>query len=261
MKQALITCLTILALQANIALAAELKISANEANEVGRKVWKNECGGSIEGLTSWNKGEEFPSLGIGHFIWYPEGVKGPFLEKFPDLLRFLKKHDVKLPDWLRPGMACPWKTRDEFNSERQSKKMIELRNLLASTVGLQTDYLIQRLENALPQMLEKASTETKTRVQNNFDRMLAAGSRGAFALIDYVNFKGEGVLETERYNGKGWGMLQVLEGMSEKSEDPVKAFADSAVEALTRRVENSPKARHEEVWLNGWSKRVNAYYK
>ena len=36
-------------------------------------------------------------------------------------------------------------------------------------------------------------------------------------LIDYVNFKGEGVLETERYRGRGWGLLQVLEGMPEQA--------------------------------------------
>ena len=37
----------------------------------------------------WNPGEEFPSLGIGHFIWYPAGVDGPFIESFPRLLAFL----------------------------------------------------------------------------------------------------------------------------------------------------------------------------
>ncbi len=24
-----------------------------------------------KGLVSWNRGEAFPSLGIGHFIWFP----------------------------------------------------------------------------------------------------------------------------------------------------------------------------------------------
>jgi hypothetical protein len=40
---------------------------------IGRKVWQNECGGTVAGLTSWNAGENFASLGIGHFIWYPAG--------------------------------------------------------------------------------------------------------------------------------------------------------------------------------------------
>ncbi|MEA3211856.1 MAG: hypothetical protein QOE70_4913 [Chthoniobacter sp.] len=37
--------------------------------EIGRRVWQNECGGTREGLTSWNADESFASLGIGHFIW------------------------------------------------------------------------------------------------------------------------------------------------------------------------------------------------
>ena len=29
-------------------------------------------------------------------------------------------------------------------------------------------------------------------------------------MIDYVNFKGDGLKPTERYKGEGWGLLQVL---------------------------------------------------
>jgi hypothetical protein len=47
-------------------------LTQEQAQTIGRQIWKNECGGTQEGLTSWNKGEEFPSLGIGHFIWYPK---------------------------------------------------------------------------------------------------------------------------------------------------------------------------------------------
>ncbi|PWU11360.1 MAG: hypothetical protein C5B47_00975, partial [Verrucomicrobia bacterium] len=36
---------------------------------IGAQVWKNECAGTTSGLTSWNRGEDFASLGIGHFIW------------------------------------------------------------------------------------------------------------------------------------------------------------------------------------------------
>ena len=48
----------------------------NQVNvqELGQRIWKNECAGSVQGLVSWNEGEAFPSLGIGHFIWYPAGV-------------------------------------------------------------------------------------------------------------------------------------------------------------------------------------------
>lgn len=238
--------------------AVEVRLSKQQALEVGNKVWRNECGGRIDGLTSWNAGEEFPSLGIGHFIWYPEGVRGPFQESFPSLLSFLQKRQAELPTWLSPTMACPWSSRDQFLAERDSARMVELRTLLSSTVGLQTEFIVQRLQDALPKMLEKAPTESRVKVKKQFERVLGAGSRGAFALIDYVNFKGEGILETERYKGQGWGLLQVLESM-DGSGDAVTQFSTSARKMLERRVLNSPPARQEQRWLRGWTKRVNSY--
>jgi hypothetical protein len=76
-----------------------------------------------------------------------------------------------------------------------------------------------------------------------------------------VNFKGEGVLATERYAGEGWGLLQVLEGMSQEGNGraAVKSFAESARKVLTRRVRNSPPERHESRWLPGWLARINTY--
>jgi hypothetical protein len=76
-----------------------------------------------------------------------------------------------------------------------------------------------------------------------------------------VNFKGEGVLATERYAGQGWGLLQVLEGMSQESSgrEAVKNFAESAKKVLTNRVRNSPSERNEARWLPGWLNRISTY--
>ena len=49
-----------------------LTLSPEEARRIGRLIWRNESGGTRGGLTSWNAGEDFASLGIAHFIWYPE---------------------------------------------------------------------------------------------------------------------------------------------------------------------------------------------
>ena len=102
----------------------------------------------MEGLTSWNSGEAFASLGIGHFIWYPKGVSGPYEESFPGLVRFLSANGVKTPEWLEG--ACPWNSRAEFQAAAKSEKMSELRKLLASTIRIQSRYLAQRMEKALP---------------------------------------------------------------------------------------------------------------
>lgn len=218
----------------------------------------NECSGRIAGLTSWNRGEEFPSLGIGHFIWYPEGVRGPFDESFPEMIQSLKRQGVAIPAWLADSAACPWRSRDEFLRDQNGEKMTELRNLLAATVGEQTVFIINRLEQALPKMIEKSGPADRATIEKRFYRVLNSGAKGKFALIDYVNFKGEGVLETERYKGQGWGMLQVLENMDD-SGNPVAAFAKSAEFVLRRRVQNSPPARGESRWLVGWLKRVHQY--
>jgi hypothetical protein len=75
-----------------------------------------------------------------------------------------------------------------------------------------------------------------------------------------VNFKGEGVLHTERYQGQGWGLLQVLEAMHGNSEASAPdEFARAAKAVLTRRVHNAPPERHESQWLTGWLRRVNSY--
>ena len=95
--------------------------------------------------------------------------------------------------------------------------------------------------------------------EERFHRLANRG-QGCYALIDYVNFKGEGVLPTERYAGRGWGLLQVLEGMGgETGASPLGEFADSAERVLRERVKNAPPARHEERWLPGWLRRVDTY--
>ena len=46
-------------------------IPQNQLDKVAELIFKNEASGKKDGLIVWNNGEEFISLGIGHFIWYP----------------------------------------------------------------------------------------------------------------------------------------------------------------------------------------------
>ena len=229
--------------------------------KIGKKIWQNECNGTIAGLTSWNAGEDFASLGIGHFIWYPKGRRGPFEESFPKLVSFISKRGAKLPTLLL-GIGekpCPWNSRTEFLRAQHSTEMNQLRSFLVDTVDLQAEFLIARLESALPKMLAEAASSDRAHVQEQFER-LTRTSQGCYALVDYVNFKGEGVLHTERYQGQGWGLLQVLEAMRGTSEaGAVDEFARAARAVLTQRVQNSPADRRESRWLSGWIRRVNSY--
>jgi len=237
-----------------------IQLAQQDAAEIGLKIWQNESAGKISGLTSWNKLEKFASLGIGHFIWYPQGQDGPFTETFPGLLDFLQKQGAILPAWLQDTRDCPWNSREEFQRYQQSSKMKSLRQLLKDTVPQQAQFIVKRLEFALPKMLEALPTETqRTPVRKQFYRV-AQTAKGIYALIDYVHFKGEGISPTERYQEQGWGLLQVLERMSSDSTDnATDDFANAALWALKRRIQNSPPERRENRWLLGWISRLNTY--
>jgi hypothetical protein len=237
-----------------------IDLSHAEALRIGKKIWKNECNGTVAGLTSWNEGENFASLGIGHFIWYPKGQRGPFDESFPKLVGFISGRGAKLPKLLLGAgeLSCPWNSRAQFARAQQTPEMTQLRQFLADTVDLQAEFLVKRLESALPKMLNEASALERDNVRQQFERV-ASTSQGCYALVDYVNFKGEGVLHTERYRDQGWGLLQVLAGMKGSGAGAISEFSRSAATVLTHRVQNAPPERKESRWLSGWLNRVHSY--
>jgi hypothetical protein len=242
--------------------AGELNITNKELNIIGNKIFQNECASKDSNLTHWNKGEYFASLGIGHFIWYTSEKKGPYDESFPQFLIFLKQNKVNMPAWLQPGQHCPWENREDFYKNYNSLKMVYLRDFLKKTKSLQIKFIANRLVAALPKMLNKAKPNQRRNIYKQFNRMLKS-PMGLYPLIDYVNFKGEGILKTERYKGHGWGLLQVLENMkgTKTGLPALKEFAKSADFVLTRRVNNSPNKTYEKKWLIGWRNRIKTYYK
>lgn len=240
------------------ASTARIAVSPADAQRIGKKIWQNEAGGTVSGLTSWNKGEHFASLGIGHFIWYPAGVRQTYEESFRPLMTFLQARGVSLPAGLNPRSPCPWPDREAFLADIQSPRMRALRNMLSQTVGLQTEFIIQRMHAALPKMLNAVPANERQRVASQF-HAVAGTPNGVYALIDYVNFKGEGVNPKERYRGQGWGLLQVLQGMrgNPSGQAAVREFAASAKRTLARRIANAPKK--ESQWQAGWFRRCDSY--
>ena len=238
-------------------LARELiQLSDKEATSIGQKIWQNEGLGKTENLIVWNKGEEFPSLGIGHFIWYPAGYEGPFTESFPQLLEYLSK-TLPPPVWLMKQSDAPWPNRNAFYTEIDSARMNELRGYLEDTIPQQTRFIIKRLNASLPKILATLESDRKRQQIERQFYHVARSSQGVYALIDYVNFKGEGTSPKERYKGKGWGLLQVLDNMATGSDDTMAEFVRAADFVLTRRVNNAP--RDESRWLSGWRKRLQTY--
>ena len=238
---------------------SSVSLSSQDKEKIAHAIWKNECAGTIEGLTSWNVGENFPSLGIGHFIWYPEGRRGIYEESFPSLIAYAQQVGVRPPSGV--SAACPWTSREAFLAAKNSPLQKELRTWLAQNTLLQVNFIIQRSHAALGKMLAKSTNPQAIKQKY---KALTTTPQGMYALIDYVNFKGEGTQSTERYQGQGWGLLQVLEAMPTPTPTGARAseaFSQAAKKVLTKRVELSPPARGEKRWLAGWLSRCETYKK
>ena len=256
-------------LSAAALFASNIHLTQKQANYIAKKVWKNEGAGQDKYLVWWNKGEDFASVGIGHFIWFPKGHTERFREVFPQVVAFMEKKHVKMPVWLNSQTPLPWKNKAVFFQAKksQSRQYRELFHFLKSTMSYQAEFMADRLAKALPQMLNTIDDpKRKALVKKRFYEVMynkngTVNERGLYVLLDYTNFKGEGTLKSERYKGEGWGLLQVLEHMDPKEPNKQKAFALSAKKMLSRRIKNSPKARGEERWRKGWNVRLDTYWK
>ncbi|MDA3043289.1 hypothetical protein [Campylobacter sp. JMF_09 ED2] len=228
-----------------------------DLSSVAEKIYANETGAKKSNLIHWNSGENFPSLGIGHFIWYKKDEKDKFEESFPNLVKFYKIRGARLPKILRLHSHAPWQSKTALDALKKSgdADLIELENFLYQTKNLQVEFIYERLQNSLEKM--QNLSDKKKHIKSQFYRV-ASSPNGLYALIDYVNFKGEGIKESERYAGEGWGLMQVLECMSAQKE-AMSEFRRCAKFVLKRRVANAPTNRDEARWLAGWIKRCDTY--
>ncbi|MDO3722605.1 hypothetical protein QVZ43_12830 [Marinobacter sp. chi1] len=246
------------------ARALEFSIDLDEAQMdwVGAQVFKNECAGQLKCLVHWNKGEPFPSLGIGHFIWYPAGVEERFVESFPALIQYMHQRQASVPDWLREldEFDAPWPDRETFLAAQDSAEVAQLREFLAGTQGIQAEFIVERASRSLAKVVAAAPESQREAVSNRL-KGLTSTPGGLYAVIDYVNFKGEGLSPDERYSGQGWGLLQVLLAMEEQNQGAsvLEKFRGAADQVLTRRAENAPQDIERDRWLPGWRKRLQTY--
>jgi hypothetical protein len=246
------------------AQSQDIPMTADELGCLQKMIFFNECSGRAERMLTWNDDEDFPSFGLGHFIWYPQGKQGPYQALFPEFLSFLEAQKTEIPAWIKalPTREAPWQNREEFLNDLSSERMTSLKNFLDQTQGFQTQFMIHRTKGILPRMLASVPEEERAGIELKFKEISGAPD-GMFALIDYVNFKGEGVLVTERSQGQGWGLLQVLEEMKtpQKKEDALKEFVRAAKTVLENRVKNAPPEKNYSKRLGGWKVRVKNYLK
>jgi hypothetical protein len=221
-----------------------ISLFGSNLDDISKKIYQNECGSNPKNLIHWNRGESFVSLGIGHFIWYHQKNQERFVESFPLFIKYLDNHKIKYPSWL--SSHSPWSEAKDMKNDK--KRVDELREFLLKTMNYQANFMKYRLDNSI----SKLSSLKKPYLA------LADSKNGYYILIDYLNFKGLGDNEKERYNGKGWGLLQVLECINDL-DHVKKEFRKCAKSLLKQRVLNSPKNKNEEKWIKGWYNRINSY--
>lgn len=235
--------------------------TAQELRVIGDKIFRNETGGQPEKTVHWNVGEDFAAMGIAHFTWYPPGRTQRYGNTFPLVLNYMTQRGAPPPAWIRFAAArgAPWFSRQELLRVKKTPQIKQLEQYLYNTRGLQAEYIIDRARRALPRIVQASPPQLKGKVIQNINS-LANTPGGWYPLIDYVNFKGEGLNRNGGYNGQNWGVLQVLENMrpSRVGLNALNAFADSAYQILLRRVRNAPN-KGEERWLPGWKNRTNTY--
>ena len=234
----------------------------SELYGIGDKIFMNETGGRIDQLVHWNLREDFASMGIGHFTWYPSARRQRFGNTFPGLLDYLQQNGVKLPAWVQRARfeGAPWRTREQLMSAKNTPEVKQFSQLLYDTRHLQAKYIMDRAMRAMPKLVKKTPPHLRGLVANNLNAV--ANTRGGrYVLVDYTNFKGEGLNRNGGYKGQNWGLLQVLEEMRpvRPGQQALDEFADASMRVLERRVRNSDPRRNERKWLPGWRNRTNTY--
>jgi len=238
------------------------RLTPYELNVISDKIYKNETGGNPKYLMYWSPNENFASLGIGHFIWYPKNEPKRFDETFPSMIDYYVANKVEVPKWLLQArkIGAPWRNKEVFERARTDKEFQQLKNILMNTKALQTQFFFDRVNASIPEIITHVAPEYKKHIVANYNALV--NSRGGlYPLIDYINFKGKGIKATERYNNQGWGLLQVLKNMRPVKRGPgaLAEFSRVAYLMLKRRVQNSPIEKNEKRWLPGWKKRTDSY--
>ena len=249
--------------------AKDITLSNAQAKQIADKIWLNEGSGKKSKLVHWNKGEEFASVGIGHFIWFTADKPMWFWQAFPPMLKYITTRGAKAPRWLNSNMHCVWNSYDEWKYAKRhhSKKMQELTDFMNKTKALQAKFMLHRLNSSYPKILAYAKARGQDKVVSyNYRRLLytphkTIDARGAYILIDYINFKGDGINDGERYQGKGWGLYQVLTHMNTKDKNPYRAFANAGKFILDRLTKISPPKRYLKRFRKGWFNRMDTYTK
>ncbi|MDA9189419.1 hypothetical protein N9O57_00390 [bacterium] len=271
----------------NIPSDFKVHLSEEEKKQMSKKVGEFEFNNKRDKIMQWNKNEDFLSLGLGHFTWFGNATKTRGVESFPDYIEYLvneKGYDPeKIPQIIRPvkingryvmNKKMPYGYKSSFEKNQKGPSMSAVKNFLwqPDVQATQFDFIKNRLESQAGNIVNfhnspsydgspVANGKELTRKMTNFMDDLSKSSAGKFGMIDYVNFKGEGLSPDERIKGtnEGWGLYQVLSGAAKEydgSQDPAKLFSKHSGLALKNRVNKDSRMQANDA---GWQRRTKFY--
>lgn len=189
----------------------------------------------------WNNGENFPSMWFAHFTW---GTGGNHGNSFYNMMNFITQSRwIQVPpelNFLRD--ANPPNNWNGLSSMQRDPKYRAVTEFLSRSDVKRAGY--DFIKNG---RLDSLKTRLAGDALNKFN-LIAQWPKGAYILIDYVNFKGE-------WEGRGgWWLKNVLDAMP-AARDPLDAarkFRDTAERLLWARSDSWR-------WMAGWSNRLDTY--
>ncbi|CAA6812730.1 MAG: Unknown protein [uncultured Thiotrichaceae bacterium] len=164
------------------------KISEDELSRVSQRLYQNITQGDADRIVQWNDQQQSLNLGFG-FVWYPQTSVLTAKSSFPKYLQYLQKEQVPLPIWLVNAMprGAPWSNRQSFEQSIGDPEMRELRRILRMTKELQVLFLLERLHENTPKMVQQAKGRERKRLIYNLHAMQNVKD-GLYPLLDYVSF-------------------------------------------------------------------------
>lgn len=195
------------------------KMSEEQLSQLSKKLYQNVTKGDAEQFLTWNDTQQALHLGFG-FVWYPQTSANVSKSTFPAYLRYLQSQNVPLPIWLMNAqtLGAPWTTRQSFATSQRDPEIRELRRILETTKELQALYLLQRLHEKTPTLVQAASGADRERLIHNLQSLQNAKG-GLYPLLDYMSFDEK-------------GLSIVLSGMQKQDSDQqvLAAFVESIEE-------------------------------
>lgn len=304
-KEEDLLALDVLAMRRLYPLSSPLISEKSFLKKLSEALYKNEADCKNHNLTHWGKNEEFPSLGLPHAIWYGKTSSKKYQEQFPELVRYLRKNSTAKIQWpeilnKNPLPAAPWASQKEFSeikklsleienvkdspqlAQLKSQKkslykdayeLFEIRYFLANPhiLELQAQFVIEKTFLSLHRILAASHRESPEATQSLYKKiqLLLGTPEGVLAIVDYLNFKGEGLKVSERtpVGQHPWGLKTVLEIMPIHQPTDINIQFTQAANCSLQRLAyysgaaDSPAQLQRYAWLNGgWKTRIESNY-